>query len=251
MMMNHLVIIDVGSRGGPAHASSVVKVLAGAGQATAPGRSIKQKLPLRYATHQTRRGRNCGCRAKAKMAKAIPTTKTSSNAVVGATGVRATAWGGRIGRASWGPSVAGGLVPQPGGISHKPLGGRQRRSCGHSKRRACRTAQPVGEPRATGLAVGVRSSRCGLGASLTTEPTPEPKTPTGADYKPARMRWRRWPRPQASLKPYWGKPAVRNSRGGQRKRSGGSDGHLPRCPKGRIHWKPLTYSCSRLCSTRW
>ena len=132
-----------------------------------------------------------------------------------------------------------------------PLGGAQRRRGGHSKRRACRTAPPVGEPKATGLAVGVRSSRCGLGASLTTEPTPEPKTPTGADYKPARRRWRRWPRPQASLKPYWGKPAVRNSRGGQRKRSGGSGGHLPRCPKGRIHWKPLTYSCSRLCSTRW
>jgi hypothetical protein len=45
---------------------------------------------------------------------------------------------------------------------------------------------------------------------------------------------------RASLKPYWGKPAVRNYRGGggNEARSGG---HLPRCPKGPIHRKPLTY----------
>src|SRR5208282_3634273 len=43
----------------------------------------------------------------------------------------------------------------------------------------------------------------------------------------------------ACLKPYWGKPAVRNFRGGQRKRSGWPDDRLPRCPKGQIHWKSL------------
>jgi len=214
-MMNHLVIIDVGFRGDPAHASSVVIVLAGAGQATAPGRSIKQKLPLRYATHRVRIGGNCGCRARAKMAKAIPATKTSSSAVVGTTGVRATAWSGRTGRVNWGPSAVGELDSQLGGIRHKPLGSRQRRRCGHSKRRACRTEQPAGEPRATGLAVVVRSSRCRLGASPTTEPTLGNEIPTGTAYKPARTRWRRWPWPQASLKPYWGKPAVRNFRGGR------------------------------------
>jgi len=37
---------------------------------------------------------------------------------------------------------------------------------------------------------------------------------------------------QAGLKPYWGKPAVRNFRGGWRKRDGRSDGLLPRNPKG-------------------
>ena len=37
---------------------------------------------------------------------------------------------------------------------------------------------------------------------------------------------------------------------GQGKRNERSDGHLPRCPKGLTQRKPLTYSCSRLCSTR-
>src|SRR6267142_7041634 len=37
---------------------------------------------------------------------------------------------------------------------------------------------------------------------------------------------------------------------GQGKRNERSDDCLPRCPKGLRHRKPLTYSCSRLCSTR-
>ena len=177
--------------------------------------------------------------------------KALSRAVVGTTGVRAAAWGAGTGRVNWGPSVAGGLVSQPDGINHKPSGGYQRRRCGHSKRGSDRTIQPVGEPRATGLAVVVRGSRCRLVVRPTTDKTPGTEIPAVTAYKRVGDHSRRWPWRQASLKPYWGKPAVRNFRGGQRKRSGGSDGHLPRCPKGRIHWKPLTYSCSRLCSTRW
>jgi len=172
-------------------------------------------LQLRYATHLVRSGGTCGCRTRAKRVKAKPAMKTSLNAVAGTTGVRATAWGEGTGRVNWGPSAAGGLDPQPDGIRHKPSGGAQRRRCGHSKRRACRTEQPVGEPRATGLAVVVRSSRCRLGASPTTDQTPGTEIPTVTAYKPARRRWRRWPWPQASLKPYWGKPAVRNFRGGR------------------------------------
>ncbi len=198
--MNHTVITDAG-RGDPTRESSVVKVLAGAGRATPPGRSIKRKLQLRYVTHGFRIRGICDCRTGAKTAKAQPTMKASSQAIVGVTGVRAAAWGERTGRVNWGPSGAGGLAPQPGGIMHKPLGGQQRRTCGHSKRRADRTAQPVGEPRATGPAVVVRSSRCRLDASPTTEQPPGTEIPTVTAYKRAVARPRRWPWRQAGLKP--------------------------------------------------
>ena len=46
---------DLGARGDPAQASSVVKALAGAGQATSPGRSIKRTLQLRETTHAFRK----------------------------------------------------------------------------------------------------------------------------------------------------------------------------------------------------
>src|SRR6266516_7748868 len=213
--MSHPVITDVGFRGDPAHASSVVKVLAGAGQAAPPGRSIKRTLQLRYTSHLFRFGGASGCRADTDLAKATPAVKESSNAIAGAAGVRATAWGERTGRVNWGPSAVGGLDPQPGGIIHKPLGGRQRRGCGHSKRRAGRTAQPAGEPRATGLAVQVRSPQFRLGASPPTDSKLRVEIRTVAAYKRARTRSRRWPWRQASLKPYWGKPAVRNFRGGR------------------------------------
>src|SRR2546427_1161765 len=102
MTRSHPVIIDVGVRGDPARVSSIVKARAGAGRATPPGRSIKRKLQLRYATHLFRSRGNCGGRASAKVAKAEPATKTTSKAVAGTTGVRAAAWGERIGRVNWG-----------------------------------------------------------------------------------------------------------------------------------------------------
>ena len=213
--MNHPVITDLGFWGDPAQASSVVKVLAEAGRATPPGRSIKRMLQLRYATRVIRIRGVCDRRANAKMAEAKPMSKESSNADVGNTGVRATAWGEGTGGVNWGPSAAGGLFPQPGGIMHKPSGGRQRRRCGHSKRRADRTIQPDGEPRATGLAVVVRGCWCRLVARPITDKTLATEIPTVAAYKQARIRLRRWPRRQAGLKPYWGKPTVRNFRGGR------------------------------------
>ena len=186
--MNHPVITDTG-RGDPTRESSVVKALAEAGRATPPGRSMKRMLQLRYATHLVRSGGTCGCRTRAKRVKAESAMKASSSAVAGTTGVRATAWGEGTGRVNWGPSGAGGLVPQPGGIIHKPPGGRQRRRCGHSKRRSGRTIEPIGEPRATGPAVVVRGPRCRLVARPTTEPTPGTEIPTVAAYK------RAWTRP--------------------------------------------------------
>ena len=164
---------------------------------------MKRTLQPRYATHSIRSCGICGRRAGANSAKTAPVMKASLNAVTGATGVRATAWGEGMGRVNWGPSGAGGLVPQPDGIIHNPLGGRQRRRCGHSKRRAGRTIQPVGEPRATGLAVVVRSSRCRLVERPTTEPTPGMEIPTVTAYKRALIRARRWPWRRAGLKPYW------------------------------------------------
>ena len=192
-MINHLVITDMVIWGDPDHESSVVKVLTGAGRATPPGRSIKRMLQLRYTTYAFRKRGVCGCRASANLAKAAPAAKKSSSAVAGTTGVQTAAWGERTGGVNWGPSAAGGLVPQPGGIIHKPPGGRQRRRCGHSKRRTGRTAQPVWEPRATGLAVVVRSSRCRLVARPTTDKTPGNEIPTVTAYKRVWMHLRRWP----------------------------------------------------------
>jgi hypothetical protein len=188
MTMSHPVITDVGSRGDLAHESSVVNVLARAGQATPPGRSMKRTLQLRYAAHRFWKGGGCGCRASADLAKAAPTAKTSSQAVVGTTGVRAAAWGGRTGGVNWGPSATGGMDPQSLGINHKPGGGRERRGCGRSKQRSGRTIEPDGEPRATGPAVVVRSLRCRLDASPTTGKTPGTEIPTVTAYKQALKR---------------------------------------------------------------
>src|SRR6266478_510086 len=65
MTINHPVITNVGVWGNPAHESLVVKALAGAGQATSPGRSIKRSLQLRYTAHVFRNRGTCGCRADA------------------------------------------------------------------------------------------------------------------------------------------------------------------------------------------
>ena len=215
MTMNHLVITDVNLRGDPVHASSVVKALVGAGQATSPGRSIKRTLQLRYAVLAGSETRGTVVAESMQRRRRLTSaSRPLSPTLAGTTGVRATARDEGTGRVNWGPSGAGGLDPQLDGIIHNPSGGRQRRRCGHSKRRSSRTLQPGGESRATGLAVVVRSSRCRLGASPTTEPTPGNEIPTVTAYKPARTRRRRWSWREASLKPYWGKPAVRNFRGG-------------------------------------
>jgi hypothetical protein len=145
-------------------------------------------LQLRYTSHRFRNRGVCGGRAGTDMAKAIPVVKESSRATAGTTGVRAAAWGERIGRVKWGPSAAGGLVPQPGGIIHKPSGGWQRRRCGHRKRRSGRTIQPVGEPRATGPAVVVRGLRCRLDASPITDQTPRTEIPPVTAYRRMALR---------------------------------------------------------------
>jgi len=218
MTIDHVVITDVDERGDPIHESSVVKVLAGAGQATPTGRSVRRTpQKLRNTTHAIRKTwNNVIAEPMSTWRRPMSGRKKSLRALSGVTGVQAAARGERIGRVKWGPSAASELDSRPDGIRHKPEGGRQRRRCGHSKLRAGRTAQPAGEPRATGLAVQVRSLQCRLVARPITDPTPQTEIRTVTAYKPAWPRWRRWPLRQAGLKPYWGKPVVRNFRGGGR-----------------------------------
>ena len=218
MTNNHPVIIDVSQRGDPAHESSIVKARTGAGQATYQAVASSECRSLVTWPHLIRIDGNCSVRANMKVAKTEPPTKNSSFAVGGATGVRTTAWEERVGRVNWGPSGVCGLDSQPDGIRHKPLGGRQRRRCGRSKQRSSRTIQPAGEPRTTGPAGGISSLRCRLDASPVTELPSKLRMPAVTAYKPAKDVERRWPWRQAGLKPYWGKPAVRNFRGG-----GGND----------------------------
>jgi hypothetical protein len=212
--MNPPVIADLGFRGDPAQASAAVHVRTGAGPATPPGRSMKRSLPLRDTTRAFRKRGTWGGRASAKVAKATPAAQTSLSAAAGTPGVRTTAWGERTGGVNGGPSGAGGRVPQPDGIIQKPPGGAPRRGGGQSQRRADRTAQPDGEPRAPGLAVAVRCTRCRWVARPTTDKPPGAEIPTVTAYQRARGRWRRWPWREAGLKPYWGKPTGRNLRGG-------------------------------------
>src|SRR5260370_32554952 len=164
MTISHLVITDADERGDPIHASSVVKVLAGAGHATPTGRSVKRtSQKLRHTTHAIRKT------WKDVIAEPLRTwrrpksgRKISSRALSGITGVQAAARGERIGRVKWGPSAAGELVSQPDGIRHKPEGGQQRRRRGRSKQRSGWKTQPAGDPRATGRAARVRKLPCSL-----------------------------------------------------------------------------------------
>src|SRR3989442_564762 len=122
--MNNPVITDVGVWGDPAHASSVVKALAGAGRAASPGRSIKRMLQLRYATlaGSGTRG-HVVAEPVQRWRRPMSARKTSLSALVGATGVRATAWGERTGRVNWGLSAAGWRAPNADGIALRRYGG--------------------------------------------------------------------------------------------------------------------------------
>jgi hypothetical protein len=165
--------------------------------------------------------------------------KQSSRALAGTTGVQATARWERTSRVNWGPSAAGELSSQPEGIMHKPKGG-------------CRGAdvaivsnEPAGQHNQLGSQgpLDWRFESEGFGAArsqdLTTDKTPKSEIRTVTAYKPVCKHWRRWSSRQASLKPYWGKPAVRNFRGGWEKRGAWSDDYLPRCSKEPIHRKSL------------
>jgi hypothetical protein len=150
-------------------------------------------LKLRDTTHAIRMWDYVVAEPLRMRRRPVSARKRSSGALAGTTGVQATARGERTDRINWGPSAAGELVSQPEGIMNKPEGGWQRRRCGHSKQRSGWTTQPVGEPRATGLAVQVRNLRCRLVARPTTDKTPKTEIRTVTAYKRAWERSRRWP----------------------------------------------------------
>ena len=197
------------------HESSVVKALTGAGQASFRAAALSEGCSFVSTNHaSTGIAWVCGCRASTKWAKAEPAGKTSLCAPAGATGVRTAARKQRTGRVNWGPSEAGALAQGQVGIKHKPFGGSQKLGCGHSKQRSCRTLEPAGEPRATGRGTLSQRLRVPLGR----------KSDYGIKRVQGRSRlWQRisgWSKPRRSLlitrlKPYWGKPAVRNFREGR------------------------------------
>ena len=110
-------------------------------------------------------------------------------------------------RVNWGTSAS----RKAHGIIKKPGGEWQKLGCGHSKPRGWRTEQPLAEPRATGRVCRVRDCECRRAQARLRTTTLTGEISTVAAYK--------WCEPRRSLltarlKPYWGKPAVRNFRGG-------------------------------------
>ena len=85
--MSHVVITDVSEWGDPAHESSVVKVLAGAGLAIPPGRSRKRTL-IEASKHYPRDPEMVGAVVAEPMQRGrrpMSARKQSSRALAGAT----------------------------------------------------------------------------------------------------------------------------------------------------------------------
>ena len=106
--------------------------------------------------------------------------------------------------------------------TNKSVEAPERLGCGHSKRRPSGTIQPAGEPRAAGLERPgngprylVRKDHRGASGGRVMAYKSEIIGCRCVSYANGRVnRWRRSPWLISSLKPYWGKPAVRNFRGG-------------------------------------
>ena len=98
MTIDHLVITDAEERGDPLHESSVVKVLAGAGQATPTGRSVRRtSQKARNTTHAIRKTwNNVIAEPLSTWRRPESGGKKSSRALAGITGVQAAARGERI-----------------------------------------------------------------------------------------------------------------------------------------------------------
>src|SRR2546427_1501114 len=241
-MSVHVVIADVRQSDLP-HASSAVNVPSEAGLARSRAAALSECCRFVKRSHATRSVANNGCRALNEGAKAKPGSQARWMAT----------WNHRSkdsgtesssDRVNWGTSGS----PAADGIRIQTGGEDQKLGCGHSKPRGWRTEQPLAEPRATGQVCGVRSQACRLDASPTTELTRLGQIATVIASKPP-LRWRRV-QLTACLKPYWGKPAVRNFRGG---RGNAMQGLMTIC-----HTKPeradtlevIGLNMSRLCSTR-
>src|SRR5882724_2595994 len=238
----HVVITDM-RQSDRTHESSVVNVPPGAGLARFRAAALSECCRFVKQPHISRSVELSGCRALTEKAKAVP----------GVQARRSASWSHRSkdggtesssDRLNWGTSGRRRTV----GISKETGGEDQKLGCGHSKLRGWRTEQPLAEPRATGRVCGVRSPTCRLDISPTTELTRLAEIATVTASKPALGRRRA--QLTARLKPYWGKPAVRNFRGGRGKPDVGPDDRLPRRPKGLHTLEVIGLIISRLCSTR-
>ena len=206
-MSVHVVIADVWQSDLP-HASSAVNVPSEAGLARFRAAALSECCRLVKRPHAFRSVAINGCRALNEGAKAKPGTRARRLATWNHRG-KDSGTESSFDRVNWGTSGS----PAADGISTQTGGEGQKLGCGHSKLRGWRTEQPLAEPRATGRVCGVRSPTCRLDASPATEQTRQVEIATVIASKPACRRRRA--QLKARLKPYWGKPAVRNFRGGR------------------------------------
>ena len=203
----HVVIADV-RKGDQPHASSAVNVPTGAGQARCRAAALSECCRFVNRPHVVRLCGHCGCRARTGWAKAKPGVQTR----------RSASWNHRSrdggtasssGRVNWGTSVrrrAVGINPKPAvagrssdvAIVSDEAGGQNNR---------WRSQGPLG-----GWVVSEAVRAAWAQARLRKE------NALGRDLHCGRVKapdWGRRARLTARLKPYWGKPTVRNFRGGR------------------------------------
>ena len=202
----HVVITDV-RQGDRPQASSVVNVPAGAGQARFRAAALSEGCRFVSRPHVVRLCGLCGCRALTEWAKAKPGAQTRRSAF----------WGHRSrdggtesssGGVNWGTSGS----PGADGINPKPaVAGRSsdvaivsEEAGGQNNRR--RSQGPLG-----GWVVSEAVRAAWTKVPLRNQTRPAETSTVSASKPPAR---RRRVRLTARLKPYWGKPTVRNFRGG-------------------------------------
>jgi hypothetical protein len=203
----HVVITDVRKSDRP-HASSVVNVLSGAGLARFRAAAERECCRFVNRPHAVRMCGNCGCRVPTGWAKATSGVPTRWS----------TSWSHRSrdggtesssGRVNWGTSVrrrAVGINPKPAvadrssdvAIVSDEAGGQNNRR---------RSLGPLG-----GWVVSDAVRAAWARARLRKQNALGKDLHCGHVKAPERGRRARL---TARLKPYWGKPAVRNFRGGR------------------------------------
>jgi len=237
----HVVIADV-RRSDPSCASSAVNVPTGAGQARFRAAALSERCSLDNGATRRPVCGLCGCRTPARRVKAKS----------GAQNRRSATWNhrGRGGgtesssdRVNWGPSAR----TKTAGIYKKPVV-------------VNRSSDVVIVSDEAGGQHNRWRSQGPLGRCVASEAVSAAGRESDYGIKRARKRKPLWTRQShrevakgdsdSLLEAVLGKTRRTEFQRGQGKRNERSDGHLPRCPKGLTQRKPLTYSGSRLCSTR-
>jgi hypothetical protein len=237
----HVVITDVRWSDSP-HASSVVNVPSGAGQARFRAAALSERCSLvNGATRRPVCGLG-GCRTPARRVKAKSGVATRRSATWSHRG-RGGGTESSSDRVNWGPCVRLKAI----GISKKPVV-------------ANRSSDVVIVSDEAGGQHNRWRSQGPLGRCVASDAVSAAGRKSDYGIKRARKRKPLWKRQShrevakgvsdSLLEAVLGKTRRTEFQRGQGKRDERSDGHLPRCPKGLTQRKPLTYSCSRLCSTR-